>query len=187
MITRKASEADISGVTDLQSLYLYDNLTEKQREAGFVTTPFTRSQLEEIIDSEGLFVAVVHQEIVGYAFAGSWSYFEQWPIFPYMTSRFPDLKFKEYKVTTENSFQYGPICIHNKFRGTGLINLIFEEMRLEFVEKYPLSITFINQANPRSVKAHTDKLGWEIIDEFTFNNKQYFGLGFEMTRSVLPK
>jgi len=187
MVTRLASLSDVSGVTELQSLYLYSNLSEKERLEGFVTTPFTIEQLQEIISDEGLFVAESGGEIVGYAFAGSWSYFEQWPIFPFMTSRFPNLIFRDYEITVCNSFQYGPICIHEKYRGTGLINRLFEEMRLGFESKYPVSITFINQANPRSVKAHIDKLGWEIIDEFTFNDKQYYGLAFEMSKSVLAK
>lgn len=187
MITRKAAHHHIEGVKKLQSRYLYANLNEEERKAGFVTTPFTDQQLEDIVNQDGLFIAEANDQIMGYAFAGNWQYFEQWPIFPYMTSRFPNLKFENWNITTENSFQYGPICIHEDYRGTGLINRLFEEMRTSFVKKYPLSITFINQVNPRSVKAHTTKLGWEIIDEFDFNNNQYFGLAFDMKKSVLEK
>ena len=64
-------------------------------------------------------------------------------------------------------------------------NLIFEEMRLEFVKKYPISITFINKINLISEKAHTKKLGWEIIDEFEFNHNHYIGLAFDMKNSVI--
>ncbi len=187
MIIRKATPDDIPGVEKLQSQYLFANLSETERKKGFVTTPFTREQLQDIVSREGLFIAVDNNDIIAYVFAGSWSYFEQWPIFPYMTARFPDLTYNDWEITTKNSFQYGPICIHEKYRGTGLINEIFEEMRLSLMEKYPLSITFINQTNTRSVKAHTHKLGWEIIDEFTFNGNDYFGLGFEMKNSVLKK
>ncbi|MEL7001962.1 MAG: GNAT family acetyltransferase, partial [Bacteroidota bacterium] len=77
MIRRIASKSDILGVTALQSKYLYDNLTEDQRFEGFVTTPFTKVQLEEVIELEGLFIAEDNSEIVGYAFAGSWDYFKQ--------------------------------------------------------------------------------------------------------------
>ena len=58
-------------------------------------------------------------------------------------------------------------------------------MRIEFVKKYPISITFINKVNVISEKAHTKKLGWKIIDEFEFNNKTYLGLAFDMNNSVL--
>lgn len=102
-----------------------------------------------------------------------------------MVSRFPKLSFSGNKITTTNSFQYGPVCIDKEYRSRGVLNLIFEEMRLEFIKKYPMSITFINKVNVISEKAHTKKLGWEIIDEFEFNGNTYIGLAFAMKNSVL--
>lgn len=186
MQTRSATINDIDEILILQSENLYRNLSEKERENGFVTTPFTVSQLEEIIKLNGLFVGVNDEgKIIAYAFAGSWKYFEQWEIFNVMVARFPKLLFNGTKITTENSFQYGPVCIHKNYRGKGILNLVFEEMRLEFVKKYPISITFINKVNVISEKAHTRKLGWVIIDEFTFNGNNYLGLAFDMNKSVL--
>ncbi len=57
------------------------------------------------------------------------------------------MSFNGQKITTENSFQYGPVCLDEKYRGSGLLNLIFEEMRIEFYKKYPISLTFINKIN----------------------------------------
>ena len=184
--TRIGNKSDINGVLSLQEKYLFRNLSEIERESGFVTTPFTVPQLEEIIKQNGIFVAENEKhEIVAYAFAGSWKYFEQWEIFNYMVSRFPQLSFNGNEITTQNSFQYGPVCIEKDYRGQGVLNLIFEEMRIEFLKKYPLSITFINKVNAISTRAHTKKLGWEIIDEFQFNNNTYLGLAFDMSNSVL--
>ncbi|WP_313115240.1 GNAT family acetyltransferase [Aequorivita sediminis] len=184
--TRLAYKHDIEGVLLLQEKYLYRNLSEEERKQGFVTTPFSTSQLEEIISLKGLFVAENEtNEVVAYAFAGSWKYFEQWNIFKLMIARLPQLSFNGSKMTTENTFQYGPICIDKKHRRTGLLNQLFEEMRIEFYKKYPIAITFINKVNIISIKAHTKKLGWVIIDEFEFNNSTYISLAFDMKRSVL--
>ncbi len=184
--TRIGNKNDIDGILSLQEKNLYSNLNEIERRNGFVTTPFTVNQIEEIIKQNGIFVAENKQgEIVAYAFAGSWKYFGQWEIFNFMVSRFSKLSFKENKITTENSFQYGPVCIDKNYRGKGLLNLIFEEMRIEFLKKYPISITFINKINVISERAHTKKLGWEIIDEFEFNNNSYIELAFDMKNSVL--
>ena len=186
--TRIGTQDDINGVLALQEKYLYRNLNAQEREKGFVTTPFTIPQIEQILEQNGVFVAENERgEIIAYAFAGSWDYFEQWEIFNYMVSRFPQLSFQGNKITTENSFQYGPVCIDERYRGKGLLNQLFEEMRLEFLKKYPLSITFINKINVISEIAHTSKLGWEIIDEFEFNNNTYIGLAFDMKNSVLDK
>ncbi|MEO9076993.1 MAG: GNAT family acetyltransferase [Gelidibacter sp.] len=184
--TRIGTNEDINGILSLQERYLYRNLSESEREKGFVTTPFTIPQIEEIIKQNGIFIAENEIDgLIAYAFAGSWSYFEQWEIFNFMVSRFPELSFNGNQITTDNSFQYGPICIAEKYRGKGLLNQLFEEMRIEFLKKYPISITFINKVNAISEKAHTKKLGWKIIDEFQFNNNNYIGLALDMKKSVL--
>lgn len=186
--SRMGNKKDIQGILTLQEKYLFRNLNEVERKKGFVTTPFIISQIEEIIKQKGLFISEnENNHIVAYAYAGSWSYFEQWEIFNFMVSRFPKVNFNGDKITTENSFQYGPVCIDEKYRGKGLLNQIFEKMRIEFYKKYPISITFINKVNAISLNAHIKKLGWVIIDEFEFNNNTYIGLGFDMKNSVLNR
>lgn len=178
MMTRVACEADIDGILGLQSRNLYTNLSETERAAGFVTTPFTVKQIQELLDQVGGFVAEKQGMVVGYAFAGSWEFFAQWPIFPYMTSRFPQLQFHGTQITDRNTFQYGPVCIDQTLRGSGIFPQLFETMRSSFASRYPIGVTFINKVNVRSVVTHTRKLDLEIIDEFEFNGNFYYGLAF---------
>ncbi|MCY1539103.1 hypothetical protein D9M68_746740 [compost metagenome] len=181
----KAAYLDIDGVLALQSKYLVSNLTALEKKDGFVTTPFTVKQIEQIILEDGLFIAKHQHQIIAYVYAGSWDYFSQWPIFPFMTNRFIDLSFNNTALSTSNSFQYGPVCIDMAYRGKGLLNRIFEYMRLSFKDKYPISITFINKVNERSTKAHVGKLKWQIIDEFEFNDNNFLMLAIDMHISVL--
>jgi hypothetical protein len=183
----KCTNDDIEAVIDLQSKYLISNLTDDEKKEGFVTTAFTIKQIENIIAEDGLFIAKHEGKIVAYVYAGSWNYFSQWAIFPFMVNRFKDLEYKHFKINTSNSFQYGPICIDKTFRGTGLLKDIFEYMRLTLMDKYPVSVTFINKINDRSVKAHINKLKWTLIDEFEFNNNNFLMLAFDMNESVLDK
>jgi hypothetical protein len=180
-----ATVADIPGFLALQEKFLVTNLTDEQKKNGFVTTPFKTEQLTDIINQTGLFVAKDAGVIIAYAFGGSWEYFSQWPIFNVMIEKFPTLVFKHFVITDTNSFQYGPICIDEKYRGSGLLNEVFELMRANLVKRYPLSLTFINKINPRSLKAHVDKLHWTIIGEFTFNNNNYFILALDITETVI--
>lgn len=181
-----ATYDDIPSMLLLQSKYLVSNMTDEEKKQGFVTTPFTVDQLKKVIDLQGLYVAKIDERVIGYAFGAGWDYFSEWPIFPYMTSRFHTLPpFKNIQITDTNSFQYGPICIDEEYRGTGLLNQLFEAMRLGLRERFPISVTFINKINERSAAAHTKKLDWEIINEFSFNNNNYLMLGFDMNHSVL--
>jgi hypothetical protein len=182
-----AQLSDIKGILNLQEQYLVSNLSEEEKKSGFVTTPFSVTQLTQIIGQEGLFVAKDNQKIIAYIFAGSWDYFSQWPIFNRMTSLFPKLEFRNFEITTTNSFQYGPICIDKKYRGQGLINRFFEFMRAHIVKKYPLGLTFINKNNIPSQKAHIEKLAWTIIGEFEFNSNSYYILGYDMGEAVFMK
>ena len=180
-----ADTADVEGVLALQQLYLYDSLAESERKNGFVTTPFTREQVETVVSDQGLFIAVDKDKVVAYIFAGSWDYYSQWPIFPYMTSLFPGLTFKGGPVSVDNSFQYGPICIDAAYRGSGLLLSLFEFMRQHMAKRYPFTATFINKINERSLIAHVDKLGWEVIGDFHYNDKNYWILAYDMARSVV--
>lgn len=179
-----AKISDIDGVLALQELYLVANLSEEEKAFGFVTTPFTIQQLTEVIHENNLFVAKYNNKIIAYIFAGSWDFFKQWPIFNYMSSLFTELTFLDFEITTNNSFQYGPICIHKEYRGKGLITPLFEFMRTHMLHKYPLALTFINKINIPSTKAHTEKLKWTIIKEFQFNNNEYLILAYDMNQSV---
>ena len=145
---------------------------------------FGHKILEEVIRNEGLFIAKLNGKIIAYAFAASWEFFSQWPIFEYMISLFPRYRFRDFDLNPITSFQYGPVCIHKDFRGKGLILLLFEFMRSNVVKKYPLSLTFINKKNIPSTKAHVDKLKWTIIDEFSFNNNEYFILAYDMNIAI---
>jgi hypothetical protein len=178
MITRVAIESDINEILELQARNLYTNLSEIERAEGFVTTPFTVEQIKALLSQTGVFVAVKEESVVGYAFAGNWDFFSRWAIFPYMTSRFPQLKFQGTQITVDNTFQYGPVCIDQTLRGSGVFPQLFETMRSSFSAQFPIGVTFINKANPRSLAAHTQKLNLEIIDEFEFNGNFYYSLGF---------
>jgi len=180
-----ATTTHIPGIITLQNKYLFAHLAPEERKKGFVTTPFTESQVRQAIDENGLFIAIADEFVFGYVFAGTWAYFSAWPIFPFMIERITGKKFGEIIISDTNTFQYGPVCIDEKYRGTGLFNQLFEGMRIEMAKRFPVGLTFINQINNHSYHAHTKKLGMELIDTFTFNGNEYYALGFDTGRSVL--
>ena len=177
MITRTAIELDIPGILELQSANLLTNIAAAELAGGFVTTPFTVSQLQTLLTQDGIFVVEEQGQIAGYVFAGSWDFFAQWPIFPLMIGRFQKLNFQGISITAQNSFQYGPICIDRSLRGTGAFQQLFATMCAGFADRYSIGVTFINKLNARSIAAH-QKLPLEVIDEFEFNNNSFYGLAF---------
>ncbi len=180
---RNARLEDIKKVADLQSLYHVSTINEEDKKDGFVTTLFTEDQFKDLIEKEnGLAIALDGDRVVAYAMAASWDYWSAWPLFQFMIGDLPNIEYLGQKLSLENSYQYGPVCVHKDYRGKDVLPNIFEFSRRQMKERYPILITFINVINPRSYKAHVDKLGLEVIKKFDFNGNTYYNLGYDMNK-----
>ncbi len=168
---------DIEGVLTLQQKYHVSTIEQNDKKDGFVTTAFTYDQLKSLILKEkGLFIASKSHEIIAYTMSASWDYWAAWPMFEFMLKELPQLNFLGEKLTSKNTYQYGPICIDKAYRGTGMLESLFDFAKQEMGKSYPIMLTFINKNNPRSFEAHTRKLNMKIINEFQFNNNEYYEL-----------
>lgn len=185
MDCRLATIDDIEEILALQGKYHVNTISEEDKADGFVTTLFTRKNLEDLINLEkGLHIAIKDSKIVAYVMAASWQYWSAWPFFRYMISKLHELEYLNLKLDIENSYQYGPICIDKSVRGTGVLEAIFEFSRQEMKDRYPILVTFINKNNPRSYQAHVRKLGLEIIETFELNNNNYYELAYDMKKPI---
>jgi len=178
MVFRESNYEDINGIVKLQEENLVTNLNEHQKRNGFVTTPFTTKQLEELISLGGLFVIDKQDIVKGYCVAAGWDYFKGRPMFELMINRFSMITYKNVKITAENSFEYGPVCIDMSLRGTDAFPKLFGKMKEKMLARYPIGTTFINKTNERSYQAHTKKVFIDVIDEFDFNNSNFYGFAF---------
>ena len=170
-----AELSDISEVLNLQYKYQVDSIMEDDKKDGFVTTSFTRQDLANLINNEhGLFIAKKEGIVVAYVMAASWEYWSTWPIFDFMIKNLSNLVYRGHVLTTENSYQYGPICIEKSVRGSGVLESIFNFSKYEMSKKYHILITFVNKTNARSYEAHSRKLSLDVIQEFEFNNNVYY-------------
>lgn len=182
---RNAAIGDIYGVSQLQKKYHILTISEEDKPDGFVTTLFSDDQFKELIEKErGLAIACDGDKVVAYAMAASWQYWSAWPLFQHMINDLPNTKYHDTLLSTENSYQYGPICIDKQYRGTQVLPNLFEFSRLQMKDRYPILITFINQINSRSYRAHVDKLGLEVIKTFDFNNNHYYELGYDTSKTT---
>jgi hypothetical protein len=177
-----ASLDNVEEVLTLHSRYQINTIAEEDKEDGFITTAFTKTHLARIIEEEnGLFIARIDNKIVAYAMAASWQFWSQWPMFTYMIKQLPDAPYLDREITIANSYQYGPVCVDKQVRGTGVFEQLFNFSLQEMSKRYPIMVTFINKLNPRSFAAHTGKTNLQVLNEFEFNNNQYFKLACATT------
>ena len=183
-----AELSDIDEVIELQSKYHIASIAPEDKSSGFVTTLFTKAQLTALIEDErGLFVARQDGALVAYAMAASWGYWSSWPMFAHMIDGLHQLSFLGQTLNTENSYQYGPVCVDKTARGTGILERLFDFARAQMAKRYPILVTFINQINTRSFAAHTRKLGLEVIQEFEFNGNHYHELAYDTAKPLGSK
>jgi hypothetical protein len=170
-----AKSSDIDDVLNLHYKYQVDSIANKDKADGFVTTPFTKEQMTDLINKEnGLFIAKNDDAVVAYVMAASWEFWSKWPMFEFMIKDLPNLEYNGHKLNTENSYQYGPICIDKSVRGTGVLEKIFDYAKNRMSARFPVLVTFVNKSNERSYQAHKRKLGLDVIQEFEFNGNHYY-------------
>jgi len=169
---------DIEATLKLHAKYQIDTIAPEDKKDGFVTTPFTREELTQLIEQEqGLFIAKEGDEVLAYVMSASWEFWSKWAMFAYMIKELPKLEYKGIKLNTKNSYQYGPICIDKRVRGSKVLPNIFNFALKEMAKRYPILVTFVNQINPRSYEAHHRKLGLDVICEFEYNGNRYWEMG----------
>ena len=173
-----AEFSDIEATLKLHAKYQLDSIKEEDKKDGFVTTAFTKEELTQLITQEqGLFIAKEGEEVLAYVMSASWEFWSKWEMFRYMIAELQNLKYKDVQLTVQNSYQYGPICIDKRVRGTEVLPTIFDFTLKHMSKRYPILVTFVNQINPRSYEAHHRKLGLDVIQEFGFNGNRYWEMG----------
>jgi len=182
---KTAQIQDIDQVLTLHYKYQIDSIKEQDKKDGFVTTPFTKEQLSKLITQEnGLFIAIKDNKVVAYVMAASWQFWSQWPMFKYMIKDLHNLEYLGMKLSIDNSYQYGPICIDKSIRGSGMLEAIFDFSREQMSKRYPILVTFVNKINPRSYQAHKRKLGLEVIKEFEYNGNNYYEMVYDTSKKI---
>lgn len=61
-------------------------------------------------------------------------------------------------------------------RGSGVLGELFEFSREQMSVKYPISVTINKITIAHS--SHTRKIGLDVINEFEFNNNNYYELNY---------
>ena len=170
----QATFDDYDGIMELHKKYHINSIAPEDKPHGFVTTNFTATQMENLINNEqGVTVAKENGVVLGYAMAASWQFWAEWPFFTYMINELPKHSFSGQPLSLYNSYQYGPICIDVSVRGSGVFEQVFYASLKSMAKKYPMMVTFINQANQRSYAAHTHKVSMATIGSFQYNLNDY--------------
>lgn len=170
-----AKEEDLADILRLQQENLGQNISEAEKEKqGFVSLETPEKLLREILDQEGITVARINGKVVGYLMPMSVEQCKQALLLHPFIEKFETVKFENKPL---NEYRYcilGQVCVDKQYRGKGILEKLYEELKSRLAKKYDIGISEIGANNPRSLHVHLDKLGFKITEQYTAQGKDWY-------------
>ena len=154
-ITLVSSGEEVQQILELQRMNLPVILDEKEiLEQGFVTVQHDPEVLLAMNQSSPAAIAKHHNRVVGYALVMTTNFRYMVPILEPMFKMIDEFIYDNKPLSSYRYFIMGQVCIAKDFRGIGLVDLLYNELRNRLSKKYELLITEVATRNQRSVRAH---------------------------------
>jgi hypothetical protein len=178
MHNRRITSADFPAVLALQEASLFTNLTEQQREEGFLSAAFTRDHFRQMADEVAVLVADDAGKVCAYLCAGSVSFHSQFPLLAAMITALDGVHFLGRPLASQRMFIYGPACVARSHRRRGVLRGLYDELLRLLAGEYEVGVGLVAKDNPRSLAAHTEGLGMGIAGDFAFAGMRYWIIAF---------
>ncbi|HMK20536.1 MAG TPA: GNAT family N-acetyltransferase [Chitinophagaceae bacterium] len=154
---------EIQQILDLQQQNLPKNISaEELRSQGFVTFQHDLETLQQFHQLASSVIVKDDEKVIAYALT---VVNEARHIFPPMESMFMLLETLHWKNKPFCDYRYyemGQICVAKEYRGKGVFEMLYQQHKKSYSNKYDLLVTEISTMNHRSLKAHK-KIGFETI------------------------
>ena len=177
---RRALPADYGGILRLQSENYIANLSEAQREQGFLSAQFSAEQIAQIAEDLGTMVAVVDGRIAGFLCAFRKEFETGSRVIAEMLRCYDVLRFEDRPLSAFKSYIYGPVCIGRDYRGAGLLRELYEAQKGDLAGKFEIGVAFVARNNPHSLSAHVAGLGMAEAGDFEVKGNRYATLAFRV-------
>lgn len=170
-----AKKDDLVDISKLQQENLGRNLSDSEKQQdGFVSVETPIELLEEIINQEGITVARINGKVVGYLMPLSLAHAKEIKLLDPFIARFDDLKFEGKLLNQYRYCVLGQVCIDKNYRGKGILEKLYQELKTRLSNKYDLGISEIGANNPRSLDAHLNKIGLKINEQYSAEGRDWY-------------
>src|ERR1044071_5977014 len=111
IIYRRAIADDYPGILKLQSANYLPNVPPQDRSQGFLSAEFTPGQVAAIAQDLGIAVAAEGEAVAGYLCSLRNDFEHGSAVLEKMLGSYDRLHFKGRKISSYQSYIYGPVCI----------------------------------------------------------------------------
>jgi len=177
---RRALPSHYAGILRLQSANYIANLREEERKQGFLSAQFTLEQTAAMAEDLGTTIAIANNEVVGFLCAFRNEFDHGSPVVANMIASYPFMRFEGRTLTEYSSYVYGPVCIHQAYRGRGLLRSLYEGQKKELAGQFEVGVALIARNNPHSLKAHVAGLGMKEVGDFEVKGNTYATVVFRL-------
>lgn len=167
---------DMEQICELQRLNLRENLDKHSvQKNGFVTLQHNPDLLMKMNRPHPHILAREGSRLAGYALCMMPEMKDHIPKLSEMFKLIDELAHSNPGIIFSPYFIMGQICIGSEFRGQGVFNALYNEMKVQMKGKYRMVITEISEENPRSLRAHL-RQGFRCIGERKGDDLQHWYL-----------
>ncbi|MCU0379594.1 MAG: hypothetical protein MUE58_00250 [Chitinophagaceae bacterium] len=172
-IKRVTQSSELEGIKKLQQANLRGLLTAEERDReGFVTAEYTLEFLQQMHLAEPSIIAKDGSEVVGYALSATRDVGMKHPLLAYLFEVVDTKLYAGRPLRGENYIVVGQLCVAKGYRGLKLAQGMYDFYRQELSGKYRYCLTDIDEANPRSLKAHLNA-GFKILDTLHYEGSAW--------------
>lgn len=165
--TTVQSDQDLLGILKLQSKNLPQSLTpEEKAQEGFVTVNHDLATLQRMHAIEPSIIAKEGDSVIAYLLAMTSKSRSDVQILESMFEMFDETTYNGKTISGYHYVVVGQVCVDIKFRGTGVLDYMYDFYWHHFNTKYDFAITEINTTNIRSLKAHA-RIGFNTAYDYT--------------------
>jgi len=183
IIFRRFCPDDLPEIMRIQSANLIPNLSRAEQTDGFLSAEFSPDQFVHMDREIPLIVADCGSRLGGYLCGCSLASCAKVPLLAHMAALLPATMYRSKPVNQYGAFIYGPVCVDRPMRGKGILEGLFRAYKDQLAGKFDIGILFVSLDNPRSLRAHIHKLGMTKLRNFSFNDRDYALLVFDLGSS----
>jgi len=178
------TEKDLQQILQLQLSNLPKNISsEEAKSQGFVTVHHSIEILRAMNEPHPHIIAKAADKVVGYALVMLQKFKGEIPVLKPMFKKINSLSFQDKALSEIKYFVMGQVCVDKNFRGQGVFNDLYQQMRQEMSPFFDCIITEIATRNTRSMRAH-QKVGFEVITIYATEGEEWAIVGWDFENHI---
>lgn len=170
---RRMEDSDLEGIIAIQNESLLGKVAEADLKDGFVQGDFSADDFRKFDRDVAVMVAEDDGKLAGYLCTSHLELHQGKELLKTISKRTESIDFDGKPLAQYKIVMTGPICISKSQRGKGIFESIYNAFFETFGKDFEVAMCFVDDANPRSLAAHENKLQMRVVDTFEFGGRTY--------------